>query len=189
MGPPPGWTGGWLAWRVELLRSGDLVMFATDFEAFATGVHFTLAARLRPGGHETHPPPMIHPGSPDGPLFGVGLADGRKAMLGVRVPPPPDGEPDGPVLWPRGGSGGGDEWRMGVWLWPLPPSGPVTLVAAWPAKGVAERAVTIDGAEVARAAERAEKLWDMPEEEPGPGGWFARTSRTSSFGSGTVRPI
>ena len=175
-----------MAWRVEILRSADLVVFASDFEAFPAGVLFSLLVKLRPGSFEMHRPPMMHPGSPDGPLFGVGFADGRKAMLGVRVPPPPDGEPDGPLLWPRGGGGGGDEWRMGLWLWPLPPPGPLGLVAAWPAKAVAERAVIVDGAEIVGAASRAEKLWDVPDDEPRPGGWFARSS-SATFTSGTAR--
>ena len=188
-GPPPGWMGGWLAWRVEMLRSPDLVIVATDFEVFATGVQFAVVTRLRPGSFEDHRrPPMMHPGTPDGPLFGVGFADGRKAKLGVHMPMP-DGEPEGPVLWPRGGGGGVDDWRLGAWLWPLPPQGPLTLVAAWPAKGVAERSVALDGAEIADAAERAEKLWDVPDEEPRPGGWYSRSSSTASYGFGTIRKV
>jgi hypothetical protein len=96
-------------------------------------------------------------------MFGVGFADGRKAMLGRLFPPNLEEDPDGPVLMPRGGGAGGEEWRMGMWLWPLPPSGPLTVVTSWAERDQNERAVTIDAAELVEASEHAEQLWVVDE--------------------------
>src|SRR5205085_12696732 len=83
-------------------------------------------------------------------------------------------EPEGPVLWPRGGGGGPDGWRMNAWLWPLPGSGDLTLVAAWPARDVEESAVTVHADELRDAAREAEKLWDVPPDATSfSGGWSA----------------
>jgi hypothetical protein len=165
MGAPPGWIGGWVPWRLVLLRSPDAYCILTNFEAFESGVAFTLLLRLRPGVEEFGPrpgrPPMLMggPDSTDSPLLGVGLADGTKAVLG-RPRPRPDEDPAGPLLIPRGGGGGGDEWRSSVWLWPLPPPGPIRLVMSWPKLRLAENSVAVDANELIAAAAQAEKLWD-----------------------------
>lgn len=92
-------------------------------------------------------------------MFGIGFADGRKAVVGAR--PFFQDEPYGPVLIARGGGGGGEEFRMGFWLWPLLPPGPMTLAVAWEAQGVPEHTITVDATELVTASERAEKLWDV----------------------------
>ncbi|HZQ88135.1 MAG TPA: hypothetical protein VFA83_25020 [Acidimicrobiales bacterium] len=172
MGPPPGWVGGWVPWRVVLTRTADAYTVITDVAAFPSGVEFAVVSRFRPGTFDPHARPggpPFRPGYPGGPMFGVGFADGRKAMFARPFPPPLEDEPDGPVLTPRAGGGSADEWRMGMWLWPLPPPGPLTFVTAWAERGEAEHAATVDAAELVDAASRAEKLWDVDEDPPAGG--------------------
>ena len=47
-------------------------------------------------------------------------------------------------------------------MWPLPPVGPLTLVAEWPAYGVAEARAAVDATELRARAAEAETIW--PEE-------------------------
>lgn len=98
--------------------------------------------------------------------FGVVLADGEKV---VADPFPffggadPTVEPEGYVLSRRqqGGGGGGGTYSSAdqLWLWPLPPSGPIELVMQWPALGIDETRVTVDVGSVAELAARARPFW------------------------------
>ncbi len=173
MGPPPGWMGGFVPWRLLLVRTSDIYSVITDVEAYPTGVQFTIASRFRPGAVDLHPrpgrPPMMHFGQPDGPRFGVGFADGRKTATGLGLPRP-DVDPEGPVLMPRGGGGGGEEWRMGLWLWPLPPPGPLAFVTAWAELGIEETTVTVQAEDLIAAADRAEQLWPVGPDDHQPSG-------------------
>jgi hypothetical protein len=175
MGPLPGWVGGWVPWHVELVREANAYAALTDVTAFPTGVEFTIDLRFRPGTVEPLPGPqipMFGSGQSDGPRFGIGFADGRKAVIDSRLPLT-QGEPDRPVLCPRGGGGSGEQWRMGWWLWPLPPAGPLTVVLGWASRRLAERAITLDAGELAAAAAQAEQLWEVDPKDPG-GGYQAR---------------
>ena len=177
MGPSRGWVPGVLGWQLVLLRSESIYCAASGFEVFPTGVHFVLSVRVRPD----HVDPSRHAGVPlgfrsvEGPRFGVGFNDGRKAMLGLPLPGHHE-DPDGPVLWPRGGGGSPEEWRTQVWMWPLPPPEPLDFVAAWPAEEIPETVVTVDGAEIAEAASRAELLWEIPPDAPHGTQWSAAAS-------------
>jgi len=167
MGPPAGWVGGWVPWRLVLVEGPDAYIVVGDVEAFPTGVQFSVSSRFRPGVIDVHPragrPSMMMFGSPDGPRFGVGFADGRKAVTTRLLGQPLDHEPAAPVIWPRGGGGGNDEWRTGLWLWPLPPAASLTFVVSWPGIGVEEASVTVEGAELTTAADQARQLWDVDE--------------------------
>ena len=159
-----------MPWHLVVARSSDVYLVLTDFEAFPSGVQFAASLRWRPRPGDIDPRsrhlPMMGFGGPDGPRLGVAFADGRKASVGHQFFPRPDAEPDGPLLLPRGGGGGGDEWRMGLWLWPLPPAGPLAFVADWPAMGAAEKKVTADAGELIAASAQALQLWPV---EPGAG--------------------
>jgi hypothetical protein len=97
--------------------------------------------------------------------FGVGFADGRKATNlerrrdfdDVRVPDPP-------VLrlirWE-----GYDllSQEVEVWVWGLPPPGPLAFVCEWPARQIPETRVEIDAGLVLEASGRALAIWpDQP---------------------------
>lgn len=109
-GPPAGWAGGWVPWHLVLAQTADVYCVVTDVEAFGSGVAFSLLSRFREGFGEAGSragrlPVFIGRPSPEGPFFGVGFADGSKAMLGAHRPR--EEEPIPPVLRPIGGSGGG----------------------------------------------------------------------------------
>lgn len=72
--------------------------------------------------------------------------------------------PEGPLLVPRGGGGGGQRYSQSFWLWPLPPEGPLTFVCEWPALDIGLSRVEIDSALIREAAARSRTLWeDGPE--------------------------
>jgi hypothetical protein len=172
MGPPPGWVGGWVPWHIVVMRNAKVYAVLTDVQAFPTGVLFALKAWVRPGAfgrdHGPPEPPLIMSMGTDGLLFGVAFADGRKTALHQPFPSP-GVEPDGPVLTPFGGGGGGAQEQMVIWLWPLPPEGPLNLVTAWPRGGLEETTITVDAAELVSAANNAEELWP---DEPRSDGWW-----------------
>lgn len=171
MAPPAGWVGGWVPWHLVVMRNPNVYAVATEFQAFPNGVLFTLGIRIRPSALPASPgwpdpPLMLSMGTTDGPVLGIGFADGRKTAF-HRPFPEPGREPEAPVLSTCGGSGGHGQEQLSVWLWPLPPEGPLTLAAAWPALDVEETETTVDAGELVAAATRAEELWPG---EP-PAGW------------------
>ncbi|PRB41610.1 hypothetical protein CQ020_11135 [Arthrobacter sp. MYb23] len=103
-------------------------------------------------------------------LLGIQFPDGAKAsssslaMYGHR---PLDEEPDGPVFEyrPKGGNGGDDDisGKAELWLWPLPPSGDLRIVAKWTDMGLSESSIILDGRQLREAAAGAQKYW--PEED------------------------
>jgi hypothetical protein len=93
--------------------------------------------------------------------FGVGFADGRKATnLDHRRDLDEIPAPDPPVLrlvrWE-----GYDRlaWEVDVWVWGLPPPGPLAFVVEWPARGIPETRVEIEASLVLEAAGRAVAIW------------------------------
>ncbi|UNK70311.1 hypothetical protein [Microbacterium sp. H1-D42] len=97
--------------------------------------------------------------------FGVVLADGTK----VTDASPffacgdPMVEPEGHTLSRRqlGGGGGGSTYSSAdhLWLWPLPPAGPIELVMQWPALGIQETRLVVDASLVPELAARAQSFW------------------------------
>lgn len=82
---------------------------------------------------------------------------------------------------PAGGGGDDRHWDLSLYLSPLPPSGPLRIIAAWPGRGLPETITELTDPFV-EAAARVRVLWDLgePEEPPGPpplpdlppGSWF-----------------
>ena len=97
--------------------------------------------------------------------FGVVLADGTP----VTDASPffgggdPMAHPDGLVLTRRqqGGGGGTHAYSSAdhLWLWPLPPDGPIETVMQWPAFGIGETRVTVDVGSVSELSARARPFW------------------------------
>lgn len=107
--------------------------------------------------------------------FGVQFSDGARATnLGCGSP----GEPNGSVrLIPRGGGGGGGRAGQELWLWPLPPAGPLTLVCRWQEAGIDQTTVDIDAALLRDAATRARRFFDdlPPAPDLATEGWSSYT--------------
>ena len=71
-----------------------------------------------------------------------------------------NGLPIEPFISFAGGGGGGSQgWRFGVWVYPLPPEGPLEIFVGLPAAGLVEASVTVDGAAVRAAASKSRVVW------------------------------
>jgi hypothetical protein len=119
-------------------------------------------------------------------LLGVEYSDGRTGnnIGGFRGAMEQGVDPASPVLLPGGGGGGERLVDVGVYLSPLPPPGELRIIAAWPARGLAETVTVLAADRLVTAASRAVALWELPvEEQPAqpppppsvpPGSWFDR---------------
>jgi hypothetical protein len=70
----------------------------------------------------------------------------------------------------NGGSGGGgfdgsEDVSLRLWVWPLPPPGPVVLICSWERAGLAEAKLTLDPDAIQTAAAASEPYWstDRPQ--------------------------
>jgi hypothetical protein len=120
---------------------------------YSTGFDFDLAVRRHPGQPRHHPDPCVWHEL----RLEVRFADGRRADNGPGPWPHPDDDrpPDPPLLYqsvigPDGGH---------VWLWGLPPPGPLTFACQWPAEQIPPSQAELDAGLVLAAAARAQTLW------------------------------
>ena len=97
--------------------------------------------------------------------FGVGFNDGT-VVTTVDMASRVDifnQRPTGWVLMEQGGGGGGGEDRYSgssaLWLWPLPPAGPIELVAEWADRRIPESHLTLDGDAILAAVPHVRSLW------------------------------
>ncbi len=179
----------------------ELLLFCTDevavsvgsVRAYPNGFEFTVHARLRRVDTEIGPsgdPFSWHrrfrgAHAPDDVLrLGVLYADGRRtATTSGHLLPAGDSDDGELVLSQQGGGGSARAWDQDFWVHPLPPDGPVTLVASWLEHAVTETRADLDGTEIRAAAARAVRLWpDEPDTEGGDT-WRASTSTISGGGS------
>jgi hypothetical protein len=170
-----------------LVRTDDVAVAISGLQAYTTGVSFQVAARARPGvtlpGLDRGLGDVFwehRPGSPRF-LFGVEFTDGRRASS----QPVPGASGD--IVFHQGGGGGGEtSVDQSWWLSPLPPDGPLRVVARCPEIGLPETVVELDGTAIRQAGEGATVLWPWepprdrgPEPPPPPAdlpadSWFAR---------------
>jgi hypothetical protein len=95
------------------------------------------------------------------PAFGVGFADGPKATNLERHRDFENGSPPDPpalrlVRWE-----GYDllSQEVDLWVWGLPPPGPLAFVCPWPADQASTSGVEMDASLVLEAARRATPVW------------------------------
>lgn len=100
------------------------------------------------------------------PRIGVRFSDGRTAgresefrPLPFDVPKDEHGFPTQPITRMTGGGGGSNGFNFGVWVYPLPPDGPLEIFVALPQIVDSERRIVLDGGTVRAAAERAHVIW------------------------------
>jgi hypothetical protein len=184
----PEWSGpdwhtspGLCPLSVVLGRSVTTAVLIQGARACPTGVVLRLVVHLRERGREarrrvmneldvTHGRGQPAPFLPAGGLrWGVELADGRRVTTADDYEPwsaqpdewHPGWVPDRPVLQGLGRpTRWGGAWSRDVWLWPLPPPGPLRMVCAWPDRGILETSTTVDAGPIRRAADQAVPLWD-----------------------------
>ena len=149
-----------------LVRTGDWAVWLGEASVTADGMAFTLTIQGRAEQVEVERMHPLHaPAGAGAPRFGVGFADGRKAVSGGFPAAMPTGDAATEIhLAPRSGSGGQRRWTQTYWLWPLPPEGPLTFAFEWTARAIAETTVTLDAAPLRAAAAGVVELW--PDERP-----------------------
>ncbi|WP_027005824.1 hypothetical protein [Conexibacter woesei] len=154
-GPPLGERPVALSLGVTLAHTDAVAVHIAGAYAFSTGLTFGVAlvrregAALEPGRDAFF---SERPQSDDEPRFGVAFADGRAASLDG--PPSPD-----ILLGMRGGGGGGGTYETRMWLWPIPPEGPLTFTFRWLAEGIEETTVAVDTAPLRDASARTAVWW------------------------------
>lgn len=160
--PPDNVLGSFVPGRVVLIRSESLLVVVQGFVAYPTGVEFSVEIRSNkrvPGGFAVPDRRRGRPaGARDSLAVGVVTADGGRASSLSR--PDLEDEPVPPVVSTHRGSGDGKGWRQRCWMWPLPPSGPLRIVVAWPGAGLGETWGELDVAVLREAGLRAPVLWD-----------------------------
>ncbi len=161
-----------------IARGDDLVIAILGARVHSDGVEILIERHLRRGSRDAREWQLAqmdftgHLGggdrSPDRLRWGLVLGNGERLFLDDRFAPPSPVDPatDDVVrhsvrMTGGGGSGGGETYTMhdGLWLHPLPPDGPLELVVQWPAFGVPESRVILDGGAVSALAASARPLW------------------------------
>ena len=177
-GPPDSELGVRLPTRSILARSDDVVIALTDCVVYSNGFEIAIGVVSRtPKEPQTmgFRPPTDSGVLPEWLLrVGVAFSDGRKATsMGFhsarwrehmraaaegRTPP----EPEGPLMFPRGGGGGGTRWDHRYWIWPLPPPGVLKIACEWPAEGIPLTFYELNGDEIHQAAQESVSFWTSP---------------------------
>jgi PhnB protein len=169
--------------QLVLGRTDTVAVALTAVTAFSTGVLLSLAVRWRGEDVDAFEDPLALYGlrgrSRDAAeilRFGVQFSDGRKATtLGhPSAWAAPGEEPAGPLFMPRGASGGEGKRDTELWLWPLPPPGPMTAAVEWPAQGLELTTHEVDAAPIAEAARSSVQFWP---ETGSPGGSVSQSVR------------
>jgi hypothetical protein len=158
---PEGMLPGVVAVELLVARTNTHAVLVDGLLVYPTGFDFDLAVRRRPG----QPPQRCHREHlwADDLRLEVRFADGRAADNDPRRWPRTSGDqaPDPPLLYQStSGPDGGH-----VWLWGLPPPGPLTFACQWPAQQIPPSQAELDAGLVLEAAARARTLW--PEEVSG----------------------
>jgi hypothetical protein len=172
--PPEDVVPGVAPVKLVLARTAQRAIGLTGIRAYPNGFACTLHLRLReviPGEQSLFGMfgmfDMLGELDPAGELgdyylrLGVGFADGRKATNLDRRRDVEDGPPPDPPALRLTRWEGYDilSQEVDLWVWGLPPPGPLAFVCQWPARRIPESRVKIDAALVLEAARRAEAIW------------------------------
>jgi hypothetical protein len=193
MGPLDNEVPGAIAFHAVLGSTEALAVALVGARAFSTGMSIEIAIRLR---HTDTSPDGLDAdlfghrrrgASGAGMLLGIAYPDGRSASnVDQRRFPEPSTQVDQPTLVDRGGGGGGRTYDMTYWLTPAPPPGDLTIIFAWPSRGIAESRTVIPAGVIDEAMTHIVELWpwsppeetELPAAEYAPdfpaGGWFAQ---------------
>lgn len=150
-----------------LVHQNDDVAIAVDhLSVYPNGFTIHMLILLNPH-HTRDMGPMMRGGPNRFPRVGVRFADGRTGGQSgptfrgrLDLNKDDQGIPTEPFVGMAGGMGGGSNgWRMGAWVFPLPPEGPLEIFIGLPAAGLDETSITLDGSAIRAAAERAIVIW------------------------------
>jgi hypothetical protein len=187
------------ALEVVLGRHESLVLWLATALVYSSGLELDLRAVRRPGPLDQGSLSLNLTGRPSiggaaavSPiLLGVEFADGRTATnLRPMGQPPGLGldsvTADQPLLSPMSGSSSTTTAMTSYFVRPVPATGDLLVITAWPAEQMPETRVALDGNLIRDAGKRVRVLWletELPDQtryhRPGPpevppGGWFSR---------------
>jgi hypothetical protein len=176
--------------EVILIRTDRVAVAVGSVRAYPNGFEFTVHVRARSADEdvgyvdpfERHRRLRGEQAPDDALRLGVLYADGRRTATTARYRLTRDDDTERLVLQQGGGGGGDRSWDGEFWVYPLPPDGPVTLVASWLEHGVTEARAELDGTAIRAAARHAVPLW--PDEPDLEGGRSWRTGTIGPFISG-----
>lgn len=169
---PAAWIAGVVPVELLVARSDQAAVVVSRISVYPDGMALNVDSYLHRSvksgrRRHLHHPMMWHelgePGEPvPGELLRFGLAwpdGGRATNIDHWGRTRPDA--DAPVhgLEPKGGGGSDREHSQVVWAWPLPGTGDLRVVVEWPAFGIDETTVPIDGGMLGEAARRARPVW------------------------------
>ena len=174
--PPESELGVAVPLREVLASDTGVVIALIDCVAFSTGFEFAIAVRSKEDIDSQQmgfgPP---HPGDTEQSekelRIGIRFADGGTAVTGGRSGPEfmgqwkmhaegrEPGSPDGPILAPRSGGGGGKRYDFRYWVWPLPPEGTLTFTCEWPARKLAPTTHDVEATPIRAAGNASTRLW------------------------------
>jgi hypothetical protein len=163
-GPSLDWIGGWIPWNFTVGYSTDALLVIREAEVYPEGILCSFHARLRSDAFEHKDAPNSRPKYPGlaingGLRLSAQMADGRRTSALGRASRDDDGAPSEPVLRMQGGSGSLLEYKIRMWLWPLPPPGLLTWSVAWPQCGVQETDTVIEISDINVIASQAHPIW------------------------------
>jgi hypothetical protein len=157
--------------------TNDLVAMAiTHLKAYSTGFEFDFTALTKePPGVVCADELAVARDAGEDPVglqfhLGVKFADGRRedtlkpwissnrAAASNRIHLPSDPLMEISVR-PLGASANDRRYTGSIWVWPLPPEGPLTFWVGWPSAGLPSRPTVIDASLVLDAVSAATKLW------------------------------
>jgi hypothetical protein len=149
----------------KLVLRNDLVTVSIDhLEVYPNGFTISLMMRVDPRRMPDAFALLRTLGPARWPNVGVRFADGRTARQVSALRPATDlskdeeGIPTEPIIT-MGGGGGPRGWRASAWVFPLPPEGPVEIATAMEEAGLEESSISLEGAAIRAAAERAMVVW------------------------------
>jgi hypothetical protein len=165
---PPRMIGGYVAGPVLLGRTDGCVVAVRQILAYPAGVEIGIEAHTRGSAPESTAPGPDYPWLPQ-PRFRVRFADGREAtqddetgLHGGRGPMVTSVNAD----HSSGGPDNREDIRLALWMWPLPPPGPLTVTCSWPERGFPDTDVVLDGDAIRAAADQARPFWPHPRPDP-----------------------
>jgi hypothetical protein len=152
----------------RLAASSSAVIDLDALQCWPDGVGISLRALYRFARGLPGVPPGLRPPRRDGLHVGVALADGRHATYvdggrrSARIDRQRD--EDEPVLLMSTGSMWGRFHRLlELYMAPLPPEGPLTLVVQWLEHEIEETHTELDGSAIRAAAATVTDVWpDLP---------------------------
>ncbi len=157
---PPQMIGGHVTGPALVGRSDQAVVALRQVLAFPSGVEAELEGHYRGPIEE----PNWHDATGRGQLrFWVRFPDGREAAQGDKVGARNGRGPVLAVINYESGSAPGREGhedvRVRLWIWPLPPPGPLVLSCSWPGHSFDDVSLVLDGGAIHTAAAQARQLW------------------------------